>query len=514
MFQIITKNPILTFLSLCLLLSLTAGIFFNGQYFSEYAADFTIISCLLALCGRSLSETLAAVSFTLLCLILYFTFGSSHLFLLFGSLLLVVFVAWQWRKSENISLFAIVSISFLLHFHYIEITDVETRQHDLNGIMYYMRYITQNGFNFWDFNPWNMYYLFHQPLHFFVNGYFYRLYQFIWNSHALVQECLQFLSLFYVTGIIIVTIRILQMLCSSRQTLYAVSVLLAFNPSFFLFSGYISNDVPVLFWAVSSLYYLLKWYKDEPSNNLLISAICFGLGVLTKLSILMIVPIFLLLFLHKLYQSKCSKNILDAISLFVIIAVPLSLIWIMRNHILYDMDFYNIPDTSPAGQNFKYLTFSERILNFSLLGEPFIHSPLKNDSNMFLAIVKTELFGEWNLSLNHQVIIIPATILYFLNIIIKLAAFCGCLFVLLRAKKNTFLTVTFTLSYLIIWAYSFKYAMDYPYSCSCDYRLFAVMNLPELVILATICQHKISSKILFAVSITFALLSSFIYISL
>lgn len=514
MFQIITKNPILIFLSLCLLLSLTAGIFFNGQYFSEYAADFTIISCLLALCSRSLSEALAAISFTLLCLILYFTLGIGNLFLLFGSLLLVVFVAWQRRKSENILLFAIVFISFLLHFHYIEITDVETRQHDLNGIMYYMRDITQNGFNFWDFNPWNMYYFFHQPFHFFVNGALYRFYDFIWHSHILVQECLQFLSLFYVTGIIIVTARILQMFNFPRQTFYAVFILLTFNPSFFLFSGYISNDVPVLFWAVSSLYYLLKWYKDEALNNLLISSICFGLGVLTKLSILMVVPVFLLLFLHKLYQNKCAKDILNAISLFVIIAVPLSLMWIMRNHILYDMDFYNIPDTSPAGQNFRYMTFFERILDFSLLGKPFIHSPLTNDSNMFLAIVKTELFGEWNLSLNHQIIVIPATILYFLNIIIKISAFGGCLFILTRAKKSSFLTITFALSYLIIWAYSFKYAMDYPYSCSSDYRLFAIMNLPELIILATICQNKVSSKILFTVAVTFALLGSFIYISL
>lgn len=514
MFQIITKNPLSIFLSLCLLLALAAGIFFNDQYLSESAAVFIIISFFLVLCSRFPLGMLATIMFALLSLVIYFAIGENNFFLLGGGLFLICFVAWQQRKNDISPVFTIIAVSFLLHFHYIEMTDVATRQHDLNGVMYYMRLITQNGFNFWDFNPWNMYYLFHQPLHFLINGYLYKLGLFIWNSQILAQEILQFVSLFYVTGIIVMTARILRMFAFSSLAFYAVLILNAFNPTFFLFSGYISNDVPVLFWAITSLYYLLKWYKDERLNNLLISATCFGLGVLTKLSILMTVPIFVLLFLHKLYLRKCAQNIIRAISLFIIIAVPLSLIWIIRNHLLYDMDFYNIPDTSPSGQNFKYITFSERILNFSLLGEPFIHSPLANDSNMFLALVKTELFGEWDLRLNHQIIAFPAAILYFINIIIKATALLGCLSILLKAPRDSILTATFSLFYLIVWGYSFKYAMDYPYTCSSDYRLFTLINLPELIILATICKSQRSSKVLLVTAVTFAILSSFIYASL
>ena len=514
MFQFISKNPISTFLGLCLLLSLTAGIFFNGQYLSENTTGFIVISLFLASCGRSLSEGLMTILFALLYLVLYLAMGGNNLFLLFGTLGLVGFVIWQQRKSPDILFFALIFISFLLHLNYIESTDVDTRQHDFNAIIHYMGYITQGGFNFWDFNPWNMYYLFHQPLHFLIGGYFYQLCLFIWHSYPLAQELLQFVSLFYVTGIIIMTVKILRLFGFPRQAFYGAFILAAFNPSFFLFSGYISDDAPALFWTISSVYYLIKWYKDEAFRYLLLSAVCFGLGVLTKLSILMIAPIFVMLFLHKLYQRRYAGNIINAISLFIIIAVPLSLIWIVRNHFLYDMDFYNIPDTSPSGQNFKYMTISERIFDFSFLGKPFIHSPLTNDSNMFLALVKTELFGEWNLSLNHQIIVIPATILYFLNIIIKIATLLGCLFILFKARKNTFLTVTFAVSYLIIWGYSFKYAMDYPYSCSSDYRLFATMNLPELVVLATLSQGKNISKVFLVVALTFAVLSSFVYINL
>jgi len=493
---------------------MTAGIFFNGQYISEYAGGFILISFLLTLCSRSYLEMLTAVAFTLLCLVLHILLGNNNFILLFGSLCLVCFVSWQRRNTENILLFTITFISFILHFYYIEVTDIATRQHDLNGIMYYMKLITQNGFNFWDFNPWNMYYLFHQPLHFFINGYIYKLGLLVWHSQALAQEILQFLSLFYVVGILIVTIRILRMFQFSPIVFYAVCILTAFNPTFFLFSGYISDDVPVLFLALFSLYYLLKWYKGEQLNNLLISAICFGLAVLTKLSALVMTPVFVLLFLRKLYQNKFSQNTIKALSLFVIIAVPLSLIWIARNHFLYDMDFYNIPDTSPSGQNFRNLTFFERILDFSLLEKPFIHSPLANDGNMFLALIKTELFGEWNLSLNHKIIVIPATILYFINIIIKVVAIFGGFFILINAKKQTFLTVVFSLFYLLIWGYSFKYAMDYPYVCSSDYRLFSLLNLPELIILATLCYNKISAKILLISAFIFAFLSCFVYINL
>ena len=63
--------------------------------------------------------------------------------------------------------------------------------------------------------------------------------------------------------------------------------------------------------------------------------------------------------------------------------------WVIRNHILYDMQFYNVPDTSPMGQNFKYLSLFDRLTDFSLLSKPFMNAPYVSDANILLAIFKT-----------------------------------------------------------------------------------------------------------------------------
>jgi hypothetical protein len=53
--------------------------------------------------------------------------------------------------------------------------------------------------------------------------------------------------------------------------------------------------------------------------------------------------------------------------------------------------------------------------------------------------------------------------------------------------------------------------MDYPYACSSDYRLFASLILPEVILLALFAQQLKATKILFVASIFYALLNCFIY---
>lgn len=330
---------------------------------------------------------------------------------------------------------------------------------------------------------------------------------------------MQYLSLFYVTATVIVTYGIFKTLKLPKAVCITALILVAFNPTLFLFSGYVSDDTPVLFWNVLLIYFLINWFKDEKISNLAFSAICFGIGTLTKLSILVWVPAIGGLFLYKLCESKNKRDILFGISIFVIIAVPLSLVWIIRNHIFFDMAFSNIPDTSPSGQNFRYLTFFERMNDFSLLAKPFINSPHIVESNIWLALIKTELFGEWDLGLRHSIINVPAMVLYGMNILFKLCEGIGSIWLLFLTFKKKInvqsaILIFFIIGYYIIWGYAFKYSMDYPYACSSDYRLFASLILPEVILLTSIAQQLKAINILFIASIVYALFCSFIYIAI
>ena len=77
-----------------------------------------------------------------------------------------------------------------------------------------------------------------------------------------------------------------------------------FNPTLFLFSGYISDDTPAMMWSIIAVYFLFRWYKTEKSLYILAAAAGFGFGVLTKLSVLMAVPAIISLFLCTISTSE------------------------------------------------------------------------------------------------------------------------------------------------------------------------------------------------------------------
>ncbi len=505
------KHPILSNFIICLLLFLTAGICFNGLYLNDKEASFIIITTILSLIHRKPLDRIVSIIFSLLILLIYLAFIRTNFFLFIGEIFATAFLFYKNRNNKyNATIFILIS-SFLLHLFYIQQTDINIRQHDLNGIILYINLISKS---IKEFNPWYMYYLFHQPLHFIISGLVLRFETFLSTPDHIALDGLQFVSLFYVSSSIIYFSYILRELKIKGLTFYALLLLFAYNPTLTLFSGYISDDTPVFFWSTFVIYYVIRWYKTNKLKYLSYTALGFGLGTLTKISILMIVPAISFLFLCKLLSSANKKQCLFQLSVFIIIVVPLSLLWIIRNHIMFDMQFFNVPDTSPAGQSFRDFSLSERLFNFSNLFSVFISAPTVVDHNIFLSLIKTELFGEWDLSLTTSIIHTPAMLLYVLNISLKLLVLISCACILysnvIRSKFDVFY-LFFALFYLTIFIYSIKYSIDFPYVCSSDFRLFAQINVAELLLLGYLCKHFKTNKPLFLGAICYALSSFFIY---
>jgi 4-amino-4-deoxy-L-arabinose transferase-like glycosyltransferase len=509
----IIRNPFYSVIATCLLFFVTAGMFFNNSYIDEICVNYIFISVTFTLFQKKFTDSILLIWASIFFLILRLFIIEKDLILLIAEIFFAGYNYYKNKNNRQSLTFFIITTSLFIHLFYIQKTDLNFFQHDLSGIITYLNKIAEDGFAWQSFNPWYMYYTFHQPLCFIINQYLYLLGRQLWTSSSVAFEGLQYLSLFYVTSSSILFAKILNILKFRGNIYYSLLFLFSFNPTLTLFSGYISNDVDVLFWSLFTLYYLLRWYRIGKYKNILFAAIGFGLGVLSKLSILILVPAISVLFLIKIVKAHNKSLIVRDICLFIIVAVPLSLTWIIRNHILFDMQFYNIPDTSPEGQNFKLLTLKDRITDFSMLLSPFIEAPKIADANMFLAIVKTELFGEWNLSLLNKGVIIPSYALYFLNIVLKICTFTGLLFLLIknRLKQHNLIWLFLTM-WLSLWGYMLNYALKYPYICSTDYRLFSALMFTECIILGyALCNNIILKKILYIASIIYAILSSIIY---
>ncbi len=511
MFYILLKRPLLITFFICLLFLITAGIFFNSLVLQADAVCYVVLSVILLSC-YTCSIYKYVVTATIFIFFFLFLLFHSNLFLLIGEIVITSLIVWQRNNEKNIYIFLLLAIAFFLHLYYIQLTPINIRQHDLSAVLAYMKHITKDGINFIHFNPWHLYYFFHQPLHFFISGCIYFLEIKFWGSTVLAQEGLQYISLFYITASTIVSCALLKHLFPQKNCLYTSLIFFVFNPTLFLLSGYISDDALLLLFSLLSLYYIISWQQKKQLHYILWAAFFFSLGALTKLSILLFVPAFCVLFIAEL-GFPFKRVILNHICCFIIIAVPLSLIWVIRNHILYDMPFYNIPDTSPSGQNFKYLSLLDRISDFKELFIPFINVPYHSDANIELAFIKTELFGEWRMAEDLSLAYVIGFILYALNIVIHLLTLFAAFFLLFtyRFKQEKILSLFFTVLYFTIFFYGVKYAMDYPYICSSDTRLKVIGILPSFIVLTKATPIK-WQKYLLAVALLYAMLSVTFYL--
>lgn len=226
-------------------------------------ATYLLIAGIVAACAQGYVRQIIFFLCALLLFLYHIITQGNADILLLAELFLTAIVLYTERKDKSTLLIGITGAAFLCHLFYVQQTPIDVRQHDLSGIFLYMRQITQHGFNGIDFNPWHMYYLFHQPLHFIVAGYLYLTGSALWESTAAAAEGLQYLSLFYVTTASVFAAFILRELCLPQKIFYAGILLFMFNPTLFLFSGYISDDTPAVMWSIIAVYFLFCWYKTE-----------------------------------------------------------------------------------------------------------------------------------------------------------------------------------------------------------------------------------------------------------
>jgi len=89
--------------------------------------------------------------------------------------------------------------------------------------------------------------------------------------------------------------------------LFAV-LLFAFSPNILAHSRYVTTDLPVTLGILICIYYFGKYLEKPNVKNLVIVAIIFGVAQVTKFSAIIILPILIILYLIKWWQTKKLNN--------------------------------------------------------------------------------------------------------------------------------------------------------------------------------------------------------------
>ena len=506
-FQLLERHPYICSLLFCLLL--------NPLYFGSEngipANALMLETVALLIIGfyllwrlvryqphRRIPAAAAGIGFTVLVLLgaeQYRKAVHPGLWLMLGGCAILAGILWLTRKQaqnqrRRISLFLIGS-SFFLRLFYVCYTLITRRQHDVgrfgdeNNHAGYITYLLEHHC-LPDFDPRDHWQFYHPPLHHAISAVWLWLSENVFGiGSEVAQESLQTLTLFYATAVIITAYRILRHFRLEGSALYFPLAVIAFHPSFILFSGSINNDVLSVAFLLGAVLWTLKWYEKQTWEGILKIALYMGLGMMTKLSVALAAFPIGAVFLVVLVRRCKAKNwrIFGQYGAFLGICAPLGLWYPIRNLVRFGVPLNYVQEMSVKSD--QYLgdqSFLSRVLDFSphqvaKVFEQWLHYDASGytEYNPLITLLKNAVFGEYinQYTVDGQPLAFSLGVaLFWTEVLLAAAAFAAMVWMFWRRHKTLGrLPGLFLAGFYGVLLFSFyQLAASAPFTCSMNYR--------------------------------------------
>lgn len=328
----------------------------------------------------------------------------------FALLLFAAYLYINGRLNTRNIILLMIAAGFLLRVLYVLYTDLTERQHDIGAFDYehghasYINYLIKNK-SLPDFDVRSRWQYYHPPLFHSVSALWLTLLQAFGIGDSETWECVQIVTLFCSSAVMIISYRIFRELKLQKTGLCISMALVCFAPTFIYFAGTVNNDIMSVMFMLAAIMYALRWYKERSFKNIIPLALCIGLGMMTKLSVWMVAPAVALMFLVVFIKNiKKWKNLILQYLVFGVICVPLGIWWEIRNYLLFKVPLTYIPSAGGADST-QYVgdgvhTVMQRLFdfNFSQLSSVYdkfvMYGGSYNEYNPTIGLFKTGLFGE------------------------------------------------------------------------------------------------------------------------
>ena len=265
-------------------------------------------------------------------------------------------------------------------------------------------------------------------------------------------------------------------------------LIIAFSPALIIISATVNNDALVTFFIVLSILYTYRWQKEQSYKNTIILALCFGLGMMTKLSMgvfALFTAIIMLNTLRRYLHENMSllKECLLKLVCFGLISFPLGLWFHIRNYIRFHQPFGYVLRISEAEPIFcgdaplfqRFITVNMT----NLLATPYV-DPYQ-DFNYPAYLLKSALFGEYHIDIPLWIPII----LLFLNILLSICLLWA--FYCLSRSHAAYppLVRSGMISLWLLTVISNLYFnIKYPFGCTMDFRYMFLALITGAFIIA------------------------------
>lgn len=137
--------------------------------------------------------------------------------------------------------------------------------------------------------------------------------------------------------------------------------LYSFSPTFIAHGRYVTTDVGAAAAFFIAIYYLVKWLKEPTKRNLVLAGITFGIAMLTKFSLVLLIPYFIFLaIVWGILQKRFLKNIF---ALILIGLIGMALVYpVYLFHIWDYPQERQLSDTQYHFRDFAFQKISDPII--------------------------------------------------------------------------------------------------------------------------------------------------------
>ncbi len=200
----------------------------------------------------------------------------------------------------------------ILRMAYMFATPVSMREHDMPGHLDYVRYIARN----WSVPvPHEGLQFHHPPLYYSLAAAYDALVRPLTGFDE--EFVLQTLSLFLSIASLLILLILARCLFSRSQDVFLFALVSTVLPGFVFFSSQINNDVLFLLLALSSVSFLLHWWKRQSMPAWIILHVCVGFAFLTKANgaLLLVITLLTLAVCRKAVREKA---VLAAVGVLIV----------------------------------------------------------------------------------------------------------------------------------------------------------------------------------------------------
>lgn len=420
----------------------------------------------------------------------------------FAALCIALIVLCFTKKLTANSLIVILFFAgILLRFTYVLYTSCGTRQHDVynfgnDGHSGYIRYLYENG-HLPDFDVTTVDQFYHPPLHHIICAIWWKILSSFGIADAYAQSSVQTLTLFYSCVCMIITYKILREFDLKGVALILPFAVIAFHPSFVIFSASINNDILSVTFMLLAILYSVKWYKSKKMKDIIVTAFAIGLGMMTKLSAYMVCfPIGFVFLVGLINDNKNYKKYIRQFAIFLIICAPLGLWWNFRNAISYNVPFLYIQRQGDGAQ-WQYvgdIPALTRIFDFSkLFSEPVFDrwvgrdGSVYNEYNPMISLLKTSVFGEYiNRENFGSTPVVAENILFWTNVLLAIVSVVALVYSVIKCIKNKNFDVpllSVAICFVLMILFYYVFCFSYPHHCTENIRYVSPLIVMGLVLM-------------------------------